>query len=96
MTNTKLIRVVEKDLVGGAVEDGDYEFVISEYGPPNNLIEYFHFVDGSGDPADAGAGTVKISFSSGADIFQDIPNGFFSMPPRHAQQHDRSQTVTAK
>ena len=41
MTNTKLIRVVEKDLVGGAVEDGDYEFVISEYGPPNNLIEYF-------------------------------------------------------
>lgn len=78
MFSTQFIRLTDKDLNSDTVADGNYDFVIPEHGPPNNLIEYFHFVDGGGNITSASAGNVVITFSSGADIFQDIPSGSFT------------------
>ena len=75
--NTGFIRTIETPLASDTVANGNYEFDAGAHGPPNNVLEYFHFVDGAGVQADATAGTIVVTLSSGADIFQTVPNGSF-------------------
>lgn len=76
--NNGFIRTIETELTSDTVANGDYDFDAGAFGPPNNVLEYFHFVDGAGAQADATAGTVVVTLSSGADIFQTLPNGSFN------------------
>lgn len=76
--NTNYVRTIEHLFSSDVVADGDYDFDLTPFGPRNNVVEYFTFVDGSGDQVDAGAGTVVIQISSGEDIFQDIVDGSFN------------------
>ena len=75
--NTQYIRLLEKEFVSVSIADGDYIFKVAEYAPRNNLIEYFIFTDGAGDPIDATGGSVNITFSPGYDKYQTISMGQF-------------------
>lgn len=79
--NTQYIRLLEAELTSDSVADGDYIFTsvdkIDEHGPRNNVIDYFYFVDAQGDPIAATGGTVTITFSPEADLYQTIVEGAF-------------------
>lgn len=76
--NQIYIRTVETDLISGAVADDDYDFELDPHAARNNLLEYFHFTDGAGDPIDATGGTVVVTMASGNDVFLTLPEGSFS------------------
>lgn len=80
MSNTQYIRLVETSLEANSVADGDYiiESNIDALGPRNNIIDYFYFVDGAGDPIAATGGTVVITLSPANDVYQTIPEGSFN------------------
>lgn len=71
------VRTIEFPLTGNGIV-GNFDFDLDPFGPRNNVVEYFTFIDGNGDQVDAGAGTVVIQISSGEDIYQDIINGSFN------------------
>lgn len=70
-------RLVETLLTSDSVADSSYTFELNGGAPRNNLLEYFYFVDGSGDPVAATGGTVDITFSPILPLYQDITNGSF-------------------
>ncbi|MCH9664654.1 MAG: hypothetical protein K0U41_02260 [Gammaproteobacteria bacterium] len=74
---TGYVRLIETELSADSIV-GEHTFNLDSFGARNNIIEYFHFVDGNDDQIDATAGTVVITISSGQDIFQTIENGSFN------------------
>ena len=77
-TNHRYIRVVETSLDSNSVANGNYEFGVEAGAGRHNIIDYFYFVDGDGDKTAATAGTVSITFSAGAEIFNTIEHGDFN------------------
>ncbi len=75
--NTVYLRTIETDIAATGVS-GDFEFDLDPHAARNNLLEYFHFVDGGDAQVDATAGTVVVTLSSGNDVFQTISNGSFN------------------
>lgn len=70
---TRFIEVpIESDSVVGS-----FEFELNGLAPRNNLLDYFYFVDGSGDPVDATAGLVTIELSPILPIYQSVDLGVF-------------------
>jgi hypothetical protein len=76
--NKPYIRVTEILLESDTIADGDYDFLAKPFGSRVNIIDYFAFVDSSGDPIEATGGTVTITISSGYGVFQTINDGSFN------------------
>lgn len=77
--NADYIRSKLTDIVGNSVAAANYDFEVSAAAGKNNVIEYFYFVDVNGDQVEATGGSVEIQFSSGANIFQTIDQGSFTV-----------------
>lgn len=75
--NSGYTRRIGYEFSSDTVADGNYDFNVGPGGPLNNIVDYFYFVNASGDQVDATDGTVTISLSSGADIFQSVSEGVF-------------------
>ena len=75
--NKDLWGSVEHDFIGSVI-DGDVTWDLNAHAPRNNVVEYFHFIDGSGDPIEPTAGTVTITMSSGSAVYQTIQDGSFA------------------
>lgn len=58
--------------------NGTATYELDENGPSTVFVPYFYFVDGNGDQIDASSGTVTLTVSQGADIFQTIDNNTFN------------------
>lgn len=82
------VRAVATPITSESVT-GEQEFTLNEHSPRANIIDYFHFVDGNGDKVAATAGTVEITLSSGADIFNTIFNGSFNAVDALAPQRTK-------
>lgn len=61
----------------GDVIDGEVTWDLNGHAPRNNVVEYFHFTDSSGDPIEPTAGSVTITLSSGSAVYQTISEGNF-------------------
>lgn len=70
-------RLIETPLTSDSVV-GAFEFDLNEHAPRNNLMDYFYFVDGSGDLVTGVTGDVEVTLSPVAGIFQTIQNGTFT------------------
>lgn len=60
-----------------SVIDGAVTWNLNAHAPRNNVVEYFHFIDSSGDPIEPTAGSVTITMSSGSAVYQTISEGSF-------------------
>lgn len=76
--NTRYVRIIETEILQDSVADGNYDFTVDPSGPRNNILEYFYFVNAAGDQVDPTAGTVVITVSSGANIFQNLTDNQFN------------------
>ena len=75
--SVRFIRFEETLLAGPITET--FNLTLDPENPPNNVIEYFVFVDANGDVVDVtGDGTVAVTISSGEDIYQTLTNGTFN------------------
>lgn len=77
---TTPVRLIEQELNSDTVTDGDYDFPTDHGAPRTNIIDYFYFVDGSGNLVAPTAGTVVISFNPVAneDLYGPAQNGSFN------------------
>lgn len=57
---------------------GSFEFALDGNAPRNNILDYFFFVDGTGTPVDATAGTVTLQLSPTLPLYQDVADGTFN------------------
>lgn len=67
-------------LSSNSIADGNYDFILSNDSDPrpNNVVEYFYFINASGQPVAATAGTVTILASSDDGVtFQSLVNNSF-------------------
>jgi len=87
--NTRYIRTIETELSGDSVT-GDHSFDLDAFGPRGNTVEYFYFVDGSGDLVEpTGDGTVTITISPTDGIFNKMENGTFSAVLASSSERER-------
>jgi hypothetical protein len=60
------------------VTSGDYDFDVGKlHDPLPFFLDGFYFVDGSGDPVGASAGTVTVQVSSDGVLWRDVVDGEF-------------------
>lgn len=79
--NNNFIRSIES-IISSSGFSGDFVFSKSDgidlNGPKGNNIEYFQFVDGSGDPVTTtGEGVVTINYDTGNGVYHCFKNGEF-------------------
>lgn len=77
-TNKVYLRTVETTVSSTSSVSGEHVFDLDPGAARNNVIEYFYFIDGGGSQVDATAGSVDISMSPGADLYQTINDGTFN------------------
>ncbi len=77
-SNQAYIRTIQTDIVGISIADDEYLFDLDPFAPLNNILEFFYFTDAGGAQVDATAGTIVVTLSPGANIFQTINDGSFN------------------
>jgi len=66
-------------VVSDTVADGNYDFNVGKMSDPLNLfLDEFRFVDSSGSPVVAGAGTVSVQVSSDGTFWRQLNDGGFA------------------
>lgn len=68
------------EIVSDSIADGNYDYPLSDdRNPrPNNILEYFYFVDANGVPVVATAGDVTVVASPDSAVtFHTLANGTF-------------------
>jgi len=73
----RYLRVLESKIEADSVT-GEHIFNLDEFAPRNNQVEYFYFVNSSGNKVSPTAGSVTITMSSGEDIYNTISDGTFN------------------
>ncbi len=76
--NTRYVRSIDTQIESDSIVDGNQDFDLNPAAGRNLVVEYFHFVNASGDIIDVTAGTVTLTVSSGADIFQTLLDNQFN------------------
>lgn len=77
MANQSYIRPQTQVFVSTAITDGNYNFNTSAADLPINVVDYFNFVDASGNLVDATSGSVTITADSGNGVFQGMNDSTF-------------------
>lgn len=78
MANQSYVLPQSEEYESSTVANGDYNFTTVAPSLPINIIDYFNFVDASGNLVAPTAGSVTITADSGNGIFQEFEDNTFS------------------